>query len=59
LLKRVEYLEDELITFTKNKPAIIIQPHIIRRHLSEVANASTPTKEKIAAENMDIEINKR
>jgi len=55
VLKRVAYLEDELMTFLENRLTTITQPKVTKKHLAEVANASTQTEKKIAAEKMEID----
>jgi len=59
LIKRVMYIEDELITLQENKSTTLTQPQVSQKHLVGVANASTQIEKKIAAEKMEIEVKER
>jgi len=49
----------ELKTFQEKKPTTLTQPQVTKKHQARVANASTLTEKKIAAEKMEIEIKER
>jgi len=59
LIKRVTYIEHDLITLQENKPTALIQSQVTKKHLSGVENASTQTEKKIAAEKIEIEVKER
>jgi len=59
LFKRIAYIEDELKTRQEKKPTTQTQPQVTKKHQAIVANASTQTEKKIAAEKMEIEIKER
>jgi len=59
LIKRVTYIEDELITLQENRLPYHNPSQVTEKHLAGVANASIQTKKKITAEKMEIKVKER